>query len=300
MEALTDVGTVLTQLLAGLGKGMLFFILAAGLTLILGIQGIINFAHGSLFMIGAYLTVTVSSIVGAQFGFYASLIIVPLLLAVIGAVLERTLLQPIYDADVVMQILLLFGVTLITGDVVRLVWGSGFLTAPRPAALSGSLRFGDVRVSEYNVFLLILGPIIAVALWYLLYRTQFGRTVRAVSVDRQMAESLGHNVRRYFTLVFALGSALAGLGGVLFTGFGSLNPTLDASILVTVFVVVVIGGLGSFGGAVLAGLIVGVVEAFGILLVPRLAIVSIFVVMAVVLVVRPWGMFGSPLGPLTE
>jgi branched-chain amino acid transport system permease protein len=300
VEALLDPGIALTQLLAGLSKGMLFFLLAAGLTLVLGVQGILNFAHGALFMVGAYLTITTANIVGAQFGFWVALVVVPLGLALIGVLVERLLLRRIYGAEVVMQILLLYGLTLILSDGVRMIWGSGFHTMQRPAMLSGAIRLGPVRLAEYNLLLLILGPLVALGLWFLLYRTSFGRTVRAVSADREMAESLGHNVQRYFTGVFALGAALAGLSGVLFTGAGSINPTLDASILVTVFVVVVIGGLGSFGGAILAGLIVGVVEAFGIMLFPGLAVVSMFLVMAVVLIVRPWGLFGSPLGPLTE
>lgn len=290
-----------TQLLNGLTRSMLLFLVASGLTLILGVMGVANFAHGSLYMLGAYGSFALGTLLGGTpSSFFLAVAVVPLGIALVGGIVELLLLRRIYRAEGVMQILLTYAVVLIVADFVRLIWGPETRGVPKPTSLAGAVTlFGSVYPS-YNLLILILGPLLALGLWVLLYQTAFGRAVRATALDREMANALGINVPMLFTLVFMLGAWLAGLAGVLAAPIGAITPTMDLSIIVESFVVVVIGGLGSFWGALLGALIVGVVQAFGVLIIPRMALISIFVIMALVLILRPWGLLGSPKAPLAR
>lgn len=280
---------------------MLLFLVSSGLTLILGVMGIVNFAHGSFYMLAAYGSYSLATLLGPQVGSFAlAVLAVPAGIALLGAVVERLLLRRVYQAETVMQILLTYALVLTVADLVRLVWGPETRGVPKPEFLAGAVPLLGGTYPSYNLFLLGLGPLTALGLWLLLYRTKFGKSVRATALDQDMANALGINVPLLFTLVFMLGTWLAGLAGVLAAPIGAITPTMDLTVIVESFVVVVIGGLGNFWGALLGAIIVGIVHAFGILLVPRMAMISIFAVMALVLILRPWGLLGSARAPLAR
>jgi branched-subunit amino acid ABC-type transport system permease component len=293
---------LITQLLNGISRSMLLFIIASGLNLILGVLGVVNMAHGSLYMLGAYACYTIVTYLNPNpYSLWLALLLVPILLAITGAIIEVFLLRRVYAAEGIMQLLLTYALVLFFSDFVRLVWGPQFLSMDRPQGLEGAISFGDyIFFPSYNFFIIIVGPVVALILWLVLYRTKFGKTARAIAFDREMASALGVNVPLLYTIIFMIGCGLAGLGGALTAPLGAITPTMDISVIVESFVVVVIGGMGSFGGALLGALIVGVSHSFGILIMPRIALVSIFVVMAGVLILRPWGLLGNPLGPLSK
>ena len=286
---------VARQLLAAVSNGMLLFLIASGLTLIFGVTRILNFAHGVMFMIGAYLALTVALLVpGTTGAFFAALVGGAAGLAVLGVLLEIGLLRRIYHAPHEYQLLLTFALVFIFGDVVKLVWGREDHAMAVPALLTGSTKAMGVTFPTYRLFLIVFGLLVAAGLWFILHRTRWGIFVRAATMDRQMLGALGVNTRRLFTGVFALGAALAGLGGALAAPIVAIGPGLHVQVIIEAFVVVVIGGMGSIVGALAGALLVGVVNAFGLLAFPGLALVLTFALMALVLIVRPWGLFGTP------
>jgi branched-chain amino acid transport system permease protein len=286
---------VARQALAGLSNGMLLFIIAAGLSLIFGVSRIINFAHGTLFMFGAYLALTVvRATAHSAWSFALALVASTIGLFVLGIVFELFFLRRIYRSDHAYQLLLTFGLVLILGDLVKLVWGREDHSVPTPAFLTGSTTFAGVTFPVYRLFLIGVGFAVAAGLWALLYRTRWGIFVRAATVDREMLNALGVNVNGLFTTVFGLGSALAGLAGALAAPIIAVGPGLHAQVIIDAFVVVVIGGMGSFAGALAGALLVGQANAFGLLAFPTLALVVTFAVLAIVLIVRPWGLLGKP------
>lgn len=283
------------QLLAGLSQGMLLFLISAGLSLIFGVSRIINFAHGALFMLGAYLAVTMTMYGPGSMGIFgAAMIGATLALYVLGAVLEMGLLRRIYNAAHEFQLLLTFSLVFIFGDLVKLVWGREEFTVAVPNVLTGSQSIFGVTFPTYRLFLIGFGLTLGAALWLLLNRTRWGVHVRAATMDRQMLNALGVNTRWLFTGVFALGAGLAGLGGAMASPIVAVSPALHIQIIIDAFIVVVIGGMGSVFGALTGSLLVGIVNAFGILAFPGLAVVLNFAVMTVVLIIRPWGLFGRP------
>ncbi len=286
---------VARQALAGISNGMLLFLIAAGLSLIFGVLRIINFAHGALFMLGAFIVVSLSGVVPENAaGFLAGLIGASAGLAVIGVAIETGLLRRIYRAPHEFQLLLTFALVFILGDAVKLIWGNEDHSVSTPALLAGSTQSLGVTFPTYRLFLIAAGIVVAIALWLLLHRTRWGIFVRAATMDRAMLGALGVNTRALFTTVFALGAALAGLGGALAAPVVSIGPGLHVQVIIDAFVVVVIGGMGSVLGAFVASLLVGLVNAFGILAFPGLSVVLTFAFMALVLIVRPWGLFGRP------
>jgi branched-subunit amino acid ABC-type transport system permease component len=289
-----DLNTVLIQVLGGLTRGSLLFIVASGLSLIFGVMRVINFAHGSLYMLGAFL----AGLWGKQMaqsgnGFFAMLILTPIVIAVIGASLEMALLRRIYKKEHLLQLLLTYGLTLIVGDLVRMTMGSNVPRLVQPEFIQGSVRLLGGRMARYDIFLLILGPVLAVALWALLTRTRWGRIIRAAVANPEVLSALGVNVQWVFTGVFALGCWLAGLGGVLDSSRAAPGLGMDAAIIIEAFAVVVIGGLGSMAGAFIGSMIIGIVLSLGILILPQGAEAFPFLVMAIVLVWRPWGLLGK-------
>ena len=275
---------VARQLLAGVSNGMLLFLISAGLSLIFGVLRIINFAHGVLFMLGAFVAVSIGALApGATAG-----------LAVLGALLESGLLRRIYRSPHEYQLLLTFALVFILGDVAKLIWGREDNSVATPALLSGSAQALGLTFPIYRLFLIAVGFAVAAALWWLLHRTRWGVFVRAATMDRDMLSALGVNTRWLYTAVFALGAALAGLGGALAAPIVAVGPGLHVQVIIDAFVVVVVGGMGSVLGALVASLLVGIVSAFGILAVPGAAVVLSFAIMAVVLIVRPHGLFGTP------
>lgn len=286
---------VLGQFLAGLSYGSTLFLVSAGLTLIFGVTRVVNFAHGALYMLGAYIAVTVTAALPATpLAFFGGLIIAALAVAAVGVVVEFVVLRRIYAAPEIFQLLATFGVALIVQDTVLAIWGPEELFAPRAPGLKGAIEVGSAFVPEYNLLLTAIGPLVFAALWWLFRRTRWGTIVRAATQDREMAGALGVNERMLFTSVFALGAGLAGLAGALQIPRETVNLQMDLTILVEAFVVVVVGGLGSITGAFWASLAIGVLHAFGIWLLPQSTLVLIFVVMAVTLVLRPYGLAGRP------
>jgi len=286
---------LLVQLLSGLAHAMVLFLIASGLSLIFGVTRVVNFAHGSLYMLAAYVTYTLATLLplGAA-SFYVAVIAASLVVGLVGLVIEVGLLRRVYKAPELYQLLLTFALVLVISDVVKLIWGSENRTGPSAPGLAGSVPIAGQLFPSYDLALIIVGPLVALALWWLFYRTRWGVLIRAATQDREMVAALGVDQARLFTAVFALGAALAGLGGALQVPRQALTVVMDTTIITEAFVVVVIGGMGSVPGALLAAILIGVIEAFGVLVLPKASLVMTFVVMAVVLIVRPWGLLGRP------
>ena len=285
------------QFLTGLAEASSLFLVASGLSIIFGVTRIVNFAHGAFYMLGAYVAYTLTERFSGAFGFWGSLLAAALLVAALGAVIEMLLLRRIYRAPDLFQLLATFGLTLVAEDLVVMVWGPDDLLGPRAPGLRGAVRILGQAVPSYDLLLIALGPIVLGLLWLLFHRTRFGVLVRAATQDRDMVAALGVNQAWLFTGVFALGVFLAAFGGALQIPRDAVNHTMDLRIVVETFVVVVIGGLGSVGGAFLAALIVAELNAFGILIFPAVSLVLMFLVMALVLVVRPYGLLGRIEAP---
>lgn len=285
---------LVNQLLTGLAGAAALFLAASGLSIIFGVTRIVNFAHGALYMLGAYVGYTLTSRLVGPLGFWGGLIIAALAVAAFGALIEMLLLRRIYGAPELFQLLATFGVTLMIEDLVVLIWGPDDLVGPRAPGLTGTVQIMGQPFPTYDLFLIVLGPLVLAGLHLLFRRTRWGVMVRAATQDREMVAALGVNQRWLFTGVFALGSFLAALGGALQIPRGAVGHGMDVDMIVEVFVVVVIGGLGSITGAFLAAVLVSVLNAFAILVLPGVSLVLVFVVMAAVLAVRPWGLLGRP------
>lgn len=293
---MVDPGFLFAQALSGLTAAMFLFLIASGLSLIFGVLRVLNFAHGSFYMIGAYLAWQVVQWVGTGGGrFWLAVLGAAVGIAILGGIVERLLLRHLYGKEELYQLLFTYALVLIISDAAKVLWGTQQQSVSRPPGLEGSFRLFDTVIPWYNLFILLLGPTIAFVFWLVLNRTRAGRLIRAAALDREMLGALGVNVSRLYTGVFVIGSFLAGLGGALVTPVKTIVPGMDVEIIVEAFIVVVIGGLGSFWGTFLGALIYGQVLSFGILIFPRFSIFSVFALMAVVLIIRPWGLLGRPL-----
>ena len=287
---------VLAQFVTGLAHASTLFLVAAGLTIIFGVTRVVNFAHGSLVMLGAYIAYSITTrLPSTPPAFFGGLLLAALAVALLGALVEMLLLRRIYAAPEIFQLLATFGVVLIVQDLVLWIWGPEDLFAPRAPGLKGSVELAGSVVPQYTVFLLVVGPLVFGLLWLLFRRTRWGIAVRAATQDGEMAAALGVNRAWLFTAVFALGSFLAGLAGALQIPRESVTLQMDLAVIVEAFVVVVVGGLGSIGGAFLASLLIGLLHAFGVWWLPQSTLVLAFVAMAVVLILRPYGLLGRAL-----
>jgi branched-chain amino acid transport system permease protein len=288
---------IFAQFLTGLASASALFLAASGLSIIFGVTRIVNFAHGAFYMLGAYMAYTLAVRLEGAFGFWFSLVAAAAIVAAVGSLLEILLLRRIYRAPELFQLLATFGVALIVQDLVLLIWGAEDLVGPRAPGLRGAVELFGKKMPSYDLLLIALGPLVLALLWFLFHRTRWGVLVRAATQDRDMVAALGVNQKWLFTGVFTLGVFLAALGGALQIPRDAVSSTMDLSIIVEVFVVVVIGGLGSTFGAFVAAIIVSELNAFGILVLPKISLVLVFLVMALVLVVRPWGLFGKKVEP---
>jgi branched-chain amino acid transport system permease protein len=287
----------LIQLLNGLASASSLFLVACGLSIIFGVTRIVNFAHGSFYMLGAYLAVSLTGWLGGAtsiVGFWASILLAAAAVGVIGALMEILLLRRVYRAPELFPLLATFGVVLIVGQLVIIVWGPEDLIGPRAPGLEGAVEILGQRYPTYELLLIVLGPCVLGALHLLFRYTRWGILVRAATQDREMVAALGVNQAWLFTSVFALGAFLAALGGALQLPREAVSHDMDLRIIADVFVVVVVGGMGSIAGAFLAALLIGELSAFGIWIFPEITLVLTFLIMAVVLVVRPWGLLGKP------
>ncbi len=263
---LPDPSFLLIQSLSGLTYAMFLFLIASGLSLIFGILRVLNFAHGSFYMLGAYLTFTFSSrFIDSPAYFWPAVLFGSIAVAVLGGLIERLFLSRLYIREELNQLLFTYALVMILGDLAKIIWGTGQLSVPRPALLKGAVQILGQYFPEYNIFIIFLGLAIAFAFWLILNRTRWGRIIRAAALDREMLGSLGVNVNWLFTIVFTIGAWLAGLGGALVSPIAAIVPGMDVEIIINVFIVVVIGGLGSFWGTLLGALVLGQVISFGIL-----------------------------------
>ncbi|NJD61713.1 MAG: branched-chain amino acid ABC transporter permease [Deltaproteobacteria bacterium] len=296
MASLADLfssGT-LSQFLVGLSRTTILFIVSSGLTLILGVLRIPNLAHGSLYMIGAFLAYSVIHFLGdGTAAFWAALVIAPLVVAALGFLLERGFFSYLYEREHLMLLLLTFSFTLIIGDLVKLVWGAEYRSVTVPRVFQGSAEVFGLPLPYYNLFLLLIGPFIAVFLWLVVNKTKMGKIARAAAVDSEMVSAVGINVGWVFAFTFVLGCFLAGLGGALIAPMVNITLGMDHSLIMEAFLIVIMGGLGNIWGALLGSLIFGLTQSLGILVWPQFGIVFPYLAVVAVLVVRPKGLLRS-------
>jgi len=284
-----DPSLLLSQLFNGINLGLLYVLMATGLTIIMGTMGVVNFSHGILFTFGAYFAFSIA----AKFGFWAALVLAPVLVGGIGMVIEMGLVQRVYGKDPLYSLLLTFGLAMSLEEVVRIVWGTTGLPFSPPDFLNS---FVDLKIMFYPLYrLAVFGVILLLiaALWFFLERTTMGKIVRAGIQDSVMVGILGVNTKALFTLVFGLGAFLAGLAGVLSAPMSGIMPTMGDNVVMPSFIVIILGGVGSFYGSVVGGLLLGIIVAMCIQFVPAVAELSMYLVMALVLLVRPRGLFGE-------
>ena len=277
------------NLLNGLSWGMLLFLISLGLTTVFGVLGVLNFAHGSFFMLGAYLCMQIMHVLPS---FWIGILVAPLLVAALGVLIERLLLRRVYGRDISFQLLLTFAILLVLDDAVRIIWGPGYHVVEPPVLLAGVFTIASSTYPVYRLFLVVAGPLIGLSLWAFFQFSRWGRIVRAAALDREMAEGVGIRVPLMFTAVFALGTWLAAMGGALAAPHQSLAPSMGERIIIESFIVVVAGGMGSFPGAFVGALILGLFESFGTVFLGSAQMAVPYILLAAVLLLRPRGFFG--------
>lgn len=284
---------LISQLLVGLSRSMILFIVCAGLSFVLGVLRVPNVAHGSLYMIGAFVTFTISKWIGGWIGFWLALVLAPLVVALISLIAERALFCHLYQREHLLLLLFTFALSLILGDLVKIVWGAEYRSVSAPDVLKGSISMFGASFPRYNLFLLVMGPLVAILLWLFVNKTKIGRISRAAAVDREMVGVLGINVSWVFAIAFVIGCFLAGLGGALVAPTVGITLGMDHTLIIEAFLIVTIGGLGNMWGALLGSLIFGVTQAFGVLMWPQFAIVFPYLAVVIVLLLRPTGLVKS-------
>jgi branched-chain amino acid transport system permease protein len=282
-----DFSLIASLVASGIARGMIYFLLSCGLTIIFGVLGVVNFAHGAFYMVAFYLTYSMAAAVG----FWPSLVLVPAAMAIVGAVAEMGLFRRIYKAGHVLQLLLSVGVIHIIADVVRLVWGLDPKNGEMPAIFTGRIDIFGLGLSKYNLFIIGISVLIAIVLILILYKTKLGSVIRACVFDEEMTRGVGINVSRVFLLVFMGGIALAAIAAVIAFPITSGSLGMDAQMIIIAFCVAIIGGVGSIGGALISALIIAIVESLGILILPQYADSFIYLIVVAVLFIRPQGLF---------
>jgi len=285
-----ELSTLLAQVFTGLVLGMVYVLLAIGLSLIFGLMTVLNFAHGALFMLGAYFGVFLLTYTKS---FWIALIVAPLMVGALGLLMERFLIRRLYGRSPDDPLLLTFGLSLILVEGVKLIWGKIGLTLDPPRALAGTVNLGFMSFPAYRIFLIGVTVAVLIGLYFFLGRTNIGLIIRAGSRDPLMVRALGIDLGRVWLVVFGIGTALAGLAGILAGPMRGAYAEMGVTMVIESFVVIVVGGMGSLLGAVVAGLLIGQVVGLTTLFVPKAAEIMVFVVMAVVLLVRPSGLFGE-------
>ncbi len=277
--------------LHGLVYAGLLFLVSAGLTLIFGMMNVLNFAHAAMYMLGAYFSYSVMLHFSGQL--WLSILICPLILLVIGALIERFLLRPVHKLGHVHELLMTFGLAYIVTELVQWYWGNYPLAVNVSGFLNSTVKIIGITYPVYRIFIFFCAVFVGVAMALILYKTRLGIIIRATVNDSEMVSSLGINVPLVFTGVFAVGTALSGFAGVIAGPLLSVFPGMANEILIDAFVVIVVGGFGSLGGAVLASLIIGQLQSFGVLLIPQLSMVLVYLLMVSILIVKPSGLFGE-------
>jgi branched-chain amino acid transport system permease protein len=283
-------GFLITQCLNALSEAALLFFLGVGLTLIFGIMRIINFAHGAFFMLGAYVGYTAVQLTGS---FWGALLVAPLAVGGVGAAFELGILRRLYGRDGSAFLMVTFGLTLVMGEAIRLTWGVAALNVPLPSSLSGIVFIFDEPFPIYRLFLAGAGIVVALVIWQFLERTRLGLLIRATSQNAEMVHALGTDVRLVRSAVFGIGCGLAGIGGVLAAPLVTASLGMAPNAVIDTFVIVIIGGMGSFLGSAIAAVLVGFVQVFGTYYFPDFALALMYLLMLLVLVVRPGGLLGK-------
>lgn len=290
VNCLGSTSCAVTQVSTGLLMGMLLFLVASGLSLIFGVLGIINFAHGAFYMVGAYMAY--AAYVASQ-SFVVALLAGTIGMAIFGVIFERLFISRIYGRDVLMQLLLCYAFVLILDDTVKIIWGGDYRLMGMPAAFARPpVFFAGGAIPFYYIFLIAISAVVGVVLWLGVTRTMFGKKVRAAAINPQMVAALGINTKLLYASVFAIGAALAGMAGALAAPVRTLTPGMGLSILIESFIVTVIGGMGSIFGAFVAALLIGLTRSFGSLGFPLFVDGAMFMIMALVLILKPSGLFG--------
>lgn len=279
---------LISHVINGLAYGLLLFLLAAGLSLIFGMMNVINLSHGSFFMLGGFVGISALTLTGS---FWIALPLAVAAVILVGLVVERTLLRPLYSRDHLDQILLTFGLALVIDDAVEWIWGARIRSLESPALVTGSVEAFGVSVPGYRLFVIFVGLLLAVTLWYVLERTRLGSIIRAGVSDREMVSAIGFNITAVFAGVFVAGVGLAAFAGFIGAPILGVYPGLDFTVLILALIIVVIGGLGSLTGVFFMSVIIGVTQTLGQAYFPSIAAVIVYVIMAGVLLVRPSGLF---------
>ncbi len=283
-----------SHFLVGLSRAMILFIVASGLSLVLGVLRVPNVAHGSLYMIGAFAAHGIAQAAGGgSTGFWLALILAPFVVALVSLVAERLLFCHLYEREHLMLLLFTFALMLILGDLVKIVWGADYRSIMAPEFLQGSVPIMGSPFPKYNLFLLVIGPLVAVGLWLFSNKTKMGKIARAAAVDREMVGAIGINVSWVFAFAFVLGCFLAGLGGALVAPTVSVTLGMDHDIIIEAFLIVTIGGLGNMWGALVGSLIFGLTQSYGVLFWPQFSILFPYIAVTIVLLWRPRGMLKS-------
>jgi len=285
------ISTLLQTALFGLQLGMTLVLITVGLTLIFCMMDVINIAHGSLYMLGAYFGLSLVAVTG---NWWLALTIAPLLVALVGAAIEVFTIRPLYGRDPLYHILLTFGLALIVQGTVENIWGAEIRNVSIPSVLEGTLSLGIITYPTFRLFIMIISVVVVAVIWIMFTQSEVGIIMRASAYDSDMVDALGIDVSRAFTGVFVFGALLAGLAGVLLGTARAVSPAMGTDIIIQAFAIVVIGGLGSFRGAVLGAIAVGILNAYGAVFLPTIVDILVFVLMAAVLLVKPSGLFGDP------
>jgi branched-subunit amino acid ABC-type transport system permease component len=293
METNITLAGFFGQFLVGLSRAMILFIVSSGLSFILGVLRVPNVAHGSLYMIGAFTAHGIATLLGGSAGFWAAIILAPLVVALISLIAERTLFSHLYEREHLMLLLFTFSLALILGDLTKMTWGADYRSLVAPPLLQGSVSIFGTAFPRYNLFLLIVGPSVAVALYVFSNKTKIGKIARAAAVDREMVGAIGINVSWIFALAFVIGCFLAGLGGALVSPTVSITLGMDHTVIIEAFLIVIIGGLGNIWGAMVGSLIFGVSQSLGVLIWPQFAIVFPYLAVVIILTLKPTGLLKS-------
>jgi len=288
--------TLVLQSVIGISYGMDLFIAVLGITLIFGVARIVNFAHGSFYAVGAYLCFSLTSGLSNVTGsFWLAVLMGPVVVAAIGGLAERFIIRRIYNREHLEQILLMYAVAIILIDIIFITYGGAEKTVSVPRILSGGVRIAGLYLPKYRLFLIMMGFLMAIAMWLLLNKTRLGAMARAAASHPDMANAIGIDVPLVFSAIFILGSWLAALAGVLISPIEAIWPGMGMEVLIISFIIVVIGGGGTIGGCLLASLIVGLVQSLGILFLPRFAMIFVYGIMILILLLRPQGLMGRPV-----
>lgn len=278
----------ITQLMNGVVLGLLFALIALGFMLILGVMGVINFSHGILFAWGAYFALTLRPILG----FWPALLISPIIVGIMGLILEFAVRRS-YGKDPLFGLLLTFGAAMALEEIIRIIWTPTGYTIAAPRFVAGPVVFGFIMYSKYRLFLAGLAILLIILTWLFLEKTPYGAIIKAGAFDSEMVMALGIDLKKLRTFVFGLGSALAGIAGVIAAPLWSIKPTMGHEAIMPAFVVVVIGGVGSYWGAVIGGLMVGIVTSISVMFMPRTSQIVMYILMAIIILIRPRGIMGE-------